>query len=324
MKLGYFGSPDLSADLLAALLADSRHQVQFVVSNPDKPRGRSGTPRPTEVAELALERGLPLFRFPTLKSPEAAGALAAFETDLYVVFAYGRLLPSAVFRYPPRGAINLHASLLPALRGASPLQTALLEGYERTGWSVQFLTEELDAGDVIATAESPVDPDETLAELSARLLPAGIALTLDTLARFDELAMQARPQDSSRATYCKKITPAMTFIDWRASALRIHNHVRGLSPAPAARTRLNGSLVKLLRTRRLTAEEVAADAALAALGTGMALRGPGSKSLRIRCGEGGLEALELQLEGKKAQNARDFWNGYRGPEPLVFESTGAG
>jgi methionyl-tRNA formyltransferase len=131
MKLGYFGSPDLSAKLLAALLADARFQVQFVVSNPDKPRGRSGTARPTEVAELALERGLPLFRFPTLKGDQAAEALAAFDAELYVVFAYGRLLPSAVFRHPPRGTINLHASLLPALRGASPLQTALLEGYER-------------------------------------------------------------------------------------------------------------------------------------------------------------------------------------------------
>lgn len=319
MKLGYFGSPDLSAQLLAALLSDGRHQVQFVVSNPDKPRGRSGTPRPTEVAELALERGLPLFRFPTLKGDAAAEALAAFDADLYVVFAYGRLLPSAVFRQPPRGTINLHASLLPALRGASPLQTALLEGYERTGWSVQFLTEELDAGDVIAAAELPVDPNETLAELSARLLPAGIALTLDTLARFEELAPRATPQNASAATYCKKITPAMTFIDWRASALRIHNHVRGLSPAPAARTRLNGTLVKLLRTRRLTAEESAADAGLQALSPGQGLRGPGSKSLRIRCGEGAVEALELQLEGKKAQSARDFWNGYRGPEPLVFE-----
>lgn len=319
MKLGYFGSPDLSAKLLAALLADERHQVLFVVSNPDKPRGRSGTARPTEVAELALERGLPLFRFPTLKGAEAAESLAAFDADLYVVFAYGRLLPSAVFRRPPRGTINLHASLLPALRGASPLQTALLEGFERTGWSVQFLTEELDAGDVIATAELPVDPDETLAELSARLLPAGIALTLDTLARFDELAPGARPQDAHAATYCKKITTAMTFIDWRASALRIHNHVRGLSPAPAARTRLNGSLVKLLRTRRLTAEEAAADAGLQALSPGQGLRGPGSESLRICCGEGALEALELQLEGKKAQSARDFWNGYRGPEPLIFE-----
>jgi methionyl-tRNA formyltransferase len=111
----------------------------------------------------------------------------------------------------------------------------------------------------------------------------------------------------------------MTFIDWRASALRIHNHVRGLSPAPAARTRLNGTLVKLLRTRRLSEDETQADAALPALGPGQALRGPGSKSLRIRCGEGAVEALELQLEGKKAQSARDFWNGYRGPEPLVFE-----
>ncbi len=319
MKLGYFGSPEISAKLLAALLDEGRHQIQFVVSNPDKPRGRSGTARPTEVAALALDRGLPLFRFATLKGADAVAALAEFDADLYVVFAYGRLLPSAVFRRPPRGTINLHASLLPALRGASPLQTALLEGYERTGWSVQFLTEELDAGDLIATTELSVGPDETLAELTERLLPAGIALTLETLARFDELAPRARPQDSAAATYCKKITPDMTFIDWRASAPRIHNHVRGLAPAPAARTRLNGSLVKLLRTRRVPDGELAADAGLAALPPGQALRGPGARSLRIRCGEGALEALELQLEGKRAQSARDFWNGYRGPEPLVFE-----
>lgn len=239
-RIGYLGSPDISAQLLRSILDAGRHEVTFVLSNPDRPRGRSSRLVPTEVAELALEQNIPLYRPESLKTGEGREELVQqlqrHNADIYVVFAYGKILPAAIYELPPLGAVNLHASLLPQLRGASPIQSALLHGLETTGWTVQKIAKGMDTGDLLATAEVSVQPEETAGELSERLVPVGQQLMHDVLevGRYEELWKAARPQDENLATYCTKFTTDMSVIDWNRPAAEVHNLVRALNPRPTA------------------------------------------------------------------------------------------
>lgn len=350
MRLGYMGSPAISARLLSALLADGEHEIACVVSNPDSPRGRSKKLVPTEVSALALEKGLPLLRPETLRKGAATPELAQFGVDLFVVFAYGRLLPRDVFELPPCGTINLHASVLPLLRGASPIQSALLAGFSETGWSVQFIEAGMDTGDVLSHATISVNPDETAGELTGRLVPVGIELVRKTLRQIaerhaagDDIRGLATPQDDARATHCPKITTAMAEIDWTRPAAEIHNQIRALNPRPIARSRFvgeGGGLLKIQRSRVLPADvelspfsgSVASGAGgpgpegwrpeswgpgtFAAARLGRAEPGGGSPAaVVVQCGEGRLQLLELQPENRRALSAKDFLNGYRSSAP---------
>ena len=309
MKIGYFGSPDISARLLSALL-DSSHEVLFAVSNPDRPQGRSGKLVPAEVAQTALDRGLPLYRFENLRKESADQILKKHDADLYVVFAYGKLLPRSVFELPREKTVNLHGSLLPELRGASPIQTAILRGYRQTGWTLQFIEEKMDAGDIIDTARLDIDPDETAGELTERMLPIGIELTLRTLNEFDRLKAAARPQNHDQATFCSKFSMEMSGIDWSGKASAIHDQVRALNPWPIARTHLDDKTIKIYKTARL---EEADENQLKDIPPGhvVAVKSGRHGRLLVKTGDGVLELLELQPENKKLMKAHDFLNGYR-------------
>ncbi len=323
-RIGYLGSPDISAHLLRSILDAGRHEVAFVLSNPDRPRGRSSRLHPTEVSALALERDIPLFRPESLKKGEGREELVeqlqAHDADLFVVFAYGKILPSAVYELPSLGAVNLHASLLPLLRGASPIQSALLHGLETTGWSVQKIAKGMDTGDVLATAEIPIDPEESAGELAERMLPEGVRLMLDVLERYEELWNAAQAQDESRASYCTKFTTEMSVIDWALAAQDIHNLVRALNPRPTARTQMpDGSNLKIHRTA-LMAPEAAATSRYASAepGTFGLERIDDARKLVVRAGDSVMEILELQPEGRKKLTAQDFLNGYRAEQTERF------
>jgi methionyl-tRNA formyltransferase len=342
MRLGYMGSPAISARLLHALL-ESPHEIAFVVSNPDSSRGRSSRLQPTEVSALALDRGLPLFRPTSLKNGAITPDLAAFNVDLIVVFAYGRLLPADVFEMPPAGTINLHASILPLLRGASPIQSAVLEGFSETGWSIQFIAAGMDTGDVLSEVRVPVDPDESAGELTERLVPAGLQLMLETLERIartlkegGDVRRLAATQDQERATHCRKITTAMATIDWSRPAQEIHNTVRAFNPKPIARTAFveDGAALKIHRTRMispetlreltdLTSGNAIPPAELLSLAPGnlRAVRFPQGPGLLVTTGDGCLEIRELQPENRKKLTAKDFLNGYRKAGPVLLGST---
>ncbi|MCB1175124.1 MAG: methionyl-tRNA formyltransferase, partial [Leptospiraceae bacterium] len=310
MRIVYFGSPAISADLLKALLADGRHEVVCVVSNVDKPRGRSKKLHPTAVSAVALEYGLPLYRFEKLSRNDAAvESLAGFQADLFVVFAYGHWIPGRIFDLPPMRTINLHASLLPLLRGASPIQSALWNGFSTTGWSIQFVGREMDAGDVLSECRLPVDPNVTAAELTEQMLPAGIQLMVDTLAEFETLAPTAKAQRHELATHCSKIQTSDTWLDWDRPAVELHNQIRALNPAPGARTVLEGDELKIWRTQLVPAGEWGPEWREQPPGT----FGPGlsKKHLFVRTGDGLLAVLELQPRGRKQLTAQDFLNGYR-------------
>lgn len=314
MKLGYFGSPPISAALLGRILEDG-HEVAFVVTNPDRPRGRSGSPVPTEVAQIAQTAGIPTFKFERLR--EAGEEMSSFGAELYVVFAYGKIIPADIFRAPAYGTINLHGSLLPAYRGASPIQSALLRGESRTGWCLQFINEEMDAGDIIASCEVEIDPDETAGELAQKMLPAGIELTLNVLRHFDRYSRKSTPQNHSKATYCSKISSDDAVIDWSLGTGQIHNSIRAFNPSPVARSFLSGRILKIYRSRLLERDlenqlKEGPPGKVLAIGSGKTAR------LLVRTGDGWLEILELQPEGKKILQARDFLNGFRPSEGTVL------
>lgn len=311
MRIIYFGSPDISAQLLGALLDSDRCEIVAVVSNPDRPRGRSGAAQATAVSALALARGLPLYRWENLRADEVLLKIQSHSADLGLVFAYGKLIPMTLIEAPRLRMANLHASLLPELRGASPIQSALLAGLDRTGWSLQSLSAQMDAGDILAECQITIDPDENAAELTERMMPLGIELVLDSLADYSGLLAAARPQDHARATYCQKISTADALIDWRQSAAKIHNLVRSFHPAPVARTHWQGAMLKIWRSQ--VVESLPAGAP-AALGIGQAW--PAGKQLVVRCGEGALALLELQQEGRRRQDVASFLNGLRASPPI--------
>ncbi|MCE9600097.1 MAG: methionyl-tRNA formyltransferase [Spirochaetia bacterium] len=307
MKIGYFGSPEISARLLSAIA--EKHEIVFVVSNPDKPRGREGTPQPTAVSELALSRGFSLYRPQTLKDGLTDAHLASHNADAFVIFAYGRLLPRATFDIAPGGCFNLHASLLPELRGASPIQSALLLGKSKTGWTFQEITEELDAGDVLGQIVVPIDPADRTSELTERLMPAGISLTLEVLADLKRCREKAVKQESSQATFCSKISKAAARISWDSPAESIVNAVRGYFPSPVAWSTLDGKTLKILRANQV--EMTLKNAAPGRIWTE-------KDRFFVSTGRGTIEILELQMEGKKALTTSEFLRGFRFREGMAL------
>lgn len=333
MKLGYMGTPEISAELLKGLLQNG-YEISYVVSNPDRPRGRSGQPVPSSVSQVALGNDLKLWR------PEKPGdileELEAVPVDAVVVFAYGSILPEGFLKLGRVGIFNLHGSLLPQLRGASPIQSALLQGLKTTGWSFQFVSQKMDCGDVVSEQSLEIQPDETAGELAERMVPAGIQLVLRTLPELESLAKNARKQDESKATYCRKITPADSYLDWSRTATEIHNQIRGMNPRPVARTMLEGKMIKIYRSALLAgqrleeaeqqlkgteplnaprpAEEPAQEKQLMRRAPGelLSLRLDGKPSLCVITGEGKLlQILSLQPENKKQMDASSFLNGHR-------------
>lgn len=308
MRIAYFGSPQISATLLESLLDVPQLSIEYVVSNVDSRKGRSGRLTPTPVVALAQERGLPVFRFEHPGRDGAAGVLAERPVDLFFVFAYGHILDARLLSLPERDAVNLHASLLPLLRGASPIQSALLQGFEETGWSLQLMSRRMDAGDVLARVTLKIDPDWNSDELTRALMPPGLRLVREVLLAYDRFRARAEPQDESRATYCKKIDATNGDIDWNQDAFAIHNQVRALNPWPMARSYIEGQqMIQILRTRH---PGPGVDETRHSVGTLFGQKLEGSRRLYVRCGGGALEILELRPENRKALTGQSFLNGY--------------
>lgn len=308
MRIGYFGSPAISAELLQAL--QNHFEIVFIVSNPDKATGRSKKPVPTSVSEIAIESEIPLFR--PQKLTEVADALEAFKADVFMVFAYGKIIPESIFSIPEKGSFNLHASLLPDLRGASPVQTAILKGYSKTGWTFQKVAAGLDSGDILSQTEVDIEPEETSGELLNRMLPAGISLVKDTLENLAEKQARAVKQDDSRATHCSKITKESGLIDWSDRAIHIHNRVRAYLPSPGTFTYFEGKRIKLLKTR--VVERPKNQLRAGATGQLMAEK----NALYVFTGSGLLEIQRIQIEGKKPVSSSAFLNGHRIGENQFF------
>lgn len=302
MRILFFGTPEFAVPALEAMA--SKFDVLLVLAQPDRPKGRGRVLAAPPVKEAALARGLAVMQFESPNLPGAMAALAALKPDLLVVVAYGAILSKPLLAIPKLGAINLHASLLPRYRGASPIQAALLDGQAETGASTMWMDEGLDTGDVIATRALAIESSETAGELSARLADAGAALLVETIAAVEGGTATRTPQEHARATVTKKIRKRAGHLDFSQPARKVHDRARAMTPWPGAIAEFANEPVRFMRTR-----PAAAETNHAAPG---AVLGPGPLGgLLVACGEGALEVLRVTPAGRPEMDAQAWWHGLR-------------
>ena len=299
MRTVFFGTPQWAVPSLEALLS-SDIEVAAVVTNPDRPAGRGMEPRASPVKRRALEAGIEVLQPEKARGQEFHDELERLAPDLAVVVAYGKILPATLLAVPPLGFVNLHFSVLPEYRGAAPVQRAVMEGRSASGVSIMVLTEKMDEGPVLVTADEPVRPDDTAGSLGERLAGIGSSLLVEALKSYDRGELQPVTQDHARATYAPKLTTEEAAVDWTRPSESIRNQVRGLNPAPGAWTTLRGRRMKLWATEPFDA----ADLAPGELG----VRGD---ALVAGTGDGTLELSEIQLQGKRPTGGLEAARGLR-------------
>lgn len=303
MTTVFFGTPAFAVPALEALLA-SRHRVLGVVTQPDRPSGRGRRLAEPPVKSAARRAGLPVWQPDRLKDEAWLDAFRALGADIGVVVAYGKLLPQELLDIPRLGFVNVHASLLPRYRGASPIQHAVMNGDRETGVCVMRVVLALDAGPVLAVRRRPIGPDETAADVERDLAVIGAALLVETLDAIEAGTACEEPQDEREATYAPRLTKEDGLIDWTQPAPRLHDFVRGLHPWPLAWTWLDGARITVLRGR--PAPEVPP----AGVSPGTIIEAPGHR-LVVACGAGtAFELLELLPEGRRPMSARAFLAGH--------------
>ena len=294
------GTPSFAAASLRALL-EHGHRVAAVFTQPDRPAGRGQVARSSAVKELAQERGLVVEQPEKLRDPAVVERLRALDPEAIVVAAYGKILPKPLLEVPVRGAINVHASLLPRYRGAAPIQRAILAGDTQTGITIMQMNERMDAGDILLQEVVPIHEDDTADTLGVRLSAVGARLLVDTLDALTRGDVVRREQDERAATLAPMVRKEEGAIDWRRGAAEIARSVRAFSPWPGAYTKLAGRSMKIHRATALVA------AANAIPGTVLSAAGD---RFEIATGEGLLALLEVQLEGKRRLAAREFLAGH--------------
>jgi methionyl-tRNA formyltransferase len=306
----FFGSPDFAVPALQAVAAVT--DLRGVVSQPDRPAGRGRELHPPAVKVAARGLGVPLLQPEKIRTPDFEAALRALEPEIFVVVAYGRILPPALLAIPRLGCWNVHASLLPGLRGAAPIQWAIIRGESRTGVAVMRMEEGLDTGPVAAVAETPIADDDTAATLSARLARLGAELIADTLPRIAAGTVSLREQDHARATLAPPLKKEDGRLDFAQAARAVSARARGVDPWPGATATLDGEVIKLFQPRVVV---VTAGAGVGARDEAAAARpgrvlGAGAAGLIVGCGDGGAVAFgELQLPGRKRLPATMVLNG---------------
>jgi methionyl-tRNA formyltransferase len=232
MKIVFMGTPDFACASLASLLDMPGHSVAGVFTQPDRASGRGMKLLPSPVKALALERGIPVFQPVKMRDGAALGQIRGLGPDLIVVVAYGRMLPRDILELPPLGCVNVHASLLPQLRGAAPIQWAIARGFEETGVTTQLMAEECDAGDILLTESTPIAPDEDAASLHDRLRDMGAALLTETVRNLNTI--KPVPQDHAKATFAPLLRKEDGFIDLSRPAAELERLVRAMTPWPGA------------------------------------------------------------------------------------------
>ena len=303
MRILFMGTPDFAVFSLAALCENGREPIA-VVTQPDKPRGRGYTLTPPPVKVYAEEKGIPVYQPTTLKDEAFAELLRALDPEVIVVVAFGKILPAAVLSYPPYGCINVHGSLLPAYRGAAPMQRAIIDGCSETGITTMMMDVGLDTGDMLLTERVPIGENDNFEDIHDRLGACGAALLLRTLERAEAGTLTRIPQDGAAATYAAKIERADCALDFSRTARELHDRIRGLSPIPLAFTRTpDGRLLKICESRIAEEESVHEN-----VGEVLSLAGG---RIEVACGRGSLYLLSLLPEGKKRMSATDMINGRR-------------
>jgi len=309
MRILFMGTPDFSVPTLECL-ANSRHEVIGVVTQPDKPKGRGNTLAMPPVKVKALELGIPVYQPVKIRSAEYVELLGELKPDVAVVIAFGQILTKEVLDIPVYGCVNIHASLLPKYRGAAPIQWAVINGEKETGITTMMMDEGIDTGDMLEKLVIAVDPKETGGSLFDKLSLAGSELILSTLDKLEQGTLRPTPQGEEHVSYVKMIQKSMGDIDWTLDAVSIERLIRGLNPWPSAYTRWNGRVLKIWDAEVLTEEYEGVCGQVAAIE---------KDRLLIKTGKGTLAIRSLQPEGKKRMEADAFLRGYPVAEGTVME-----
>ena len=298
MRVVFMGTPDIAATCLKKVLDDG-FQVVGVWTQPDRPKGRGMKMVMSPVKELALAHDIPVYQPENFRADEDVQALRDLNPDVVAVVAYGRILPQRVLDIPAKGCVNIHASILPQYRGSAPYQWAVLDGQAETGVTAQHMVREMDAGDIIDVAKTPIGENETAGELLDRLAVLGADLLSRTLTAFAEGTVSRTPQDPAGISFAPMLDKTMCPIDWTRTARQVHNQVRGLHPWPVATMELKGKKFKVHATRVVEGS-----------GQPGEILGLTKTGLRIACGEGAVEVISLQAEGGKRMAAPDYFRGH--------------
>jgi methionyl-tRNA formyltransferase len=299
LKVAFWGTPDFAAPPLRALLGEG-FDVVAVVTQPDKPQGRSREIVGPRIKQIAVEEGLTVLQPKNARDPALHDQLSELQPDISVVVAYGNILPQKIIDLPKQGTLNIHASLLPALRGAAPIQAAILQGLTETGVTIMRVVPALDAGPILLQADTPIFEDETYGELQERLSELGALALIECLTLLSIGKAKETLQDDSRASYASKTTRDSARIDWTRSALEISRLIRAYDPKPGAFTTTAGGDVKLFGPRAM--DGIAGK-------PGEILKTTGE--LVIACGRDALRITEVQPSGKKRMQANDWTRGRR-------------
>jgi len=300
MKLVFAGTPDFAVPALKALL-DAGHTLLAVYTQPDRPAGRGRKLAMSAVKEFALERGLRVHQPLSLKTEEEAATLRALQPDALIVIAYGLMLPASILTIPKYGCINVHASLLPRWRGAAPIQRAIEAGDDMTGVTIMQMDAGLDTGAMLALAAIPIHAHDTAASLHDRLAEIGAPLLVSTLAKLERGDITPQAQDNALATYATKLKKEEAQLNWSADAAQLARRVRAFNPWPVAHTTLDKQTLRLWGAH-------AEGGASASLSPGTVLSAD-ADGVRVQCATGVLCITQLQLEGGKVLDARNFLNG---------------
>ena len=298
MRIVFMGTPEFAVPCLQKLI-DCGHEVSGVFTQPDKPQGRKMILTPPPVKQLAAENGIPVYQPLKMRDGTALDMLKQADPELVIVVAYGKILPKEILEYPKYGCINIHASLLPELRGAAPIQWSVINGFDKTGVTSMQMDEGLDTGDMLIKEEIEIGENDTAGEMHDKLSVLGAEILEKTINQLLRNELNPEKQDHEKFTYAPMLSKELSPIDWNLTAREVHNKIRGLCPWPSATAVLNGKKIKIHQS---ILSDFKGGSAGEIIETG--------KRLIVSCGDGKcIEILNLQAEGKKAMSAADFMRG---------------
>ena len=295
MNILFMGTPDFAAGILEAILASDEHKVVAVITQPDRPKGRSGEAIAPPVKKLAVSAGIRVFQPVKIKEKEEVEKLKKIDADIYVVAAFGQILSKEILDIPRYGCINVHASLLPEYRGAAPIQWAIADGRKTTGVTIQQMNEGVDTGDIITSSEVDIAADETGESLFEKLMICGKGLIVETLDLIEAGKATHTPQDESKATHAKMLKKEMGCVDFMRPADEIERLIRAFTPWPGGYTYLDGKMLKIKKCETAEGRGVP--------GTVIKITKDG---IYVACGKNALLITRIQAEGKKEMPVHDF------------------
>lgn len=307
MKIVFMGTPDFAAGALEALIK-AGHEITAVVTQPDKAKGRSKELQFTPVKECALRHNIPVFQPVKIKTPESVAELKKYEADIYIVAAFGQILSQEILDIPKYKCLNIHASLLPKYRGASPIQHVIIDGEKETGITIMQMDAGIDTGDMLYKKAIEIADNDTFETLHDKLTVLGGEAIVEALPLLEKGALTPRKQNSEESCYAPLISKSMGEIDFTKAAVTIDRLIRGMNPWPSAYTYYRGRQLKIWKAVPVSGQEAEGSVTAAPPGTIVRVT---KDAFFVVCGDGCLQVLELQLEGKKRMSTHDFLLGVK-------------